>query len=281
MNNDGAKLMIRQASGSTAPVNQGKPRSARRHSRRLFILAGPSGSGKTMLLRSAAKSRALIFGDDYSDLSYATSLGKLIRSDLRLAGSQPFEVTGGGVLSLWELIPMAKLGLSPSLITFLHIDLSFPLKLGHSYPKDEFWHSSVGVSDPSRPESFDVNAFRKFWSYILSDSFKSTDFAFSCFDQIVVNTIAASRKSIVASKSLRDTHKLHDTRWNHAFCSLYSDSDKARRIFKAHQLGWNEWLKSFSLLNNVRLLTTDSIHAEKKFVVHSNDRVLEVPAVSA
>lgn len=247
--------------------------------RYLYILAGPSGSGKTTLLRSAAKAATPIFGKDNTECSYIEMLAKLDQGASRLGQIQPVEVTAGGVLSMSDFLAMAKFGLAPSCVTFLHIDLSFAVKMGYDYPKESFWRDSVGVSDPLRPELFDVSSFLRFWSYLCHDFLSGSAFSLEMFDGIAVNTLTAPRRLIVASKLARDKRKMRSPRWSHVYNSIYADTDHAHRAYEAHLAGWQKWVQQLSSMRPVIQAATQSIRENRQFLVKTGEEEHRFSAV--
>lgn len=246
--------------------NNRLPQGSKRY---LYILAGPSGSGKTTFLRSAAKVAAPIFGEDNREHSYIKLLAQLGQGESRTIHAQPIEVTAGGVLSMSDFLAMARFGLSPACVTFLHIDLSFAIKLGYDYPGQDFWHHSIGILDPLKIELFDVNSFGLFWRYMFQDFLSGTAFSLEFFDGIGVNTLTAPRQVIVASKVARDKKKRHSQRWHHVYNAIYANTDLANRAYRAHLAGWGQWVKELCSIHSVRQATAESIHEERQFLVRS------------
>lgn len=242
--------------------------------KRLYIIAGPSGSGIDSLIHSAAECRAPIFGQDGLKWPYFNALYKLSFCNERLTGNQPFEVTSGGVLSLDGLLAMAQLGLSPALVTFLHIDLAASLEFLYRTPQDGYW------SDRVDPFSLDVSndawseLFYGFWVDVLVERLRDTNFSFDAFDEIAVNFVSAPRlPSMFASLA---AERPGNASYCRALEVIYSDSSASERMYQYHLQGWKKWVKCLSLVRPVKICTTSALLPQSKYLIRTEEGTMKL-----
>lgn len=242
--------------------------------KRLYIIAGHSGSGVSALIDSAAHYRAPIFGHDAAKWSYFNALYKLTFCNQRLTGNQPFEVTSGGFLSLERFLSMAQLGLSPALITFLHIDLISAVESLYAIPKDSYWSGRVAALDVDNSNYSWPELFCGFWNEVLVTRLRNTNFYFDNYDEIVVNYVSSSRR--VPVLTAMPAEKLSKDSYRRAIEALYTKSSASHGMYSYHLLGWKQWLKGLARTRPVKICTTTTLFSKNRFLIQTEQGLIKL-----
>lgn len=164
-------------------------------------------------------------------------------------------------------------GPAPSLITFLHVDLSWIVKRAFRFPKAKFW-KRIGVSNPLENNCFDDDAVFRFWANQFHySSMDASGFALERFSHIAINNISADWGDIAASRRKRDRITQLDLtpKWKHTQNRLYSDTESARRFYSSHVAGWQKWVDAMASAHRCNVISTRSDHQKNAFIVRGRD----------
>lgn len=252
-------------------------------SRYLFIIAGPSCAGKTTLIREAAQRSLSIFGQSYCALAVDPPLLRQLLRSPRLGGAglhQPIEVTAGGILTTQDFCNVRKLGLVPSMATFVHVDLSYPIKLATLQPESNFARALRGITEAAKTvNSPRSDLFFKFWYNLFDTQARGGAFDLANFTNIAINTVIAKKDDLAAAKTLRDRERLKAVGtsrskspiWNRVIKDLYESRNSASSLYRDHIEGWGEFLKWTEQQYSTEIISTTSDHANSCFRVKSSD----------